>query len=99
VVKFFEITELPVFDITTPESVRFGGKVPQVNQNCWLDGKIEGLPVRCHARVLDNIGVDDDGKNIEILFGALAMQEWGIKLNLEEEKLDMSHYPKEFLEF
>jgi len=33
------------------------------------------------------------------LIGALTMQEWGIKLDLEGEKLDMTHYPKEFVEF
>lgn len=90
---------LPTFDITKPESVSLGGKVHQVTRNCWIEGILEDLPIRCHARVLNNIGADDDGKNIEILFGALAMQEWGIRLNLEEEKLDLSHYPKEFVEF
>jgi hypothetical protein len=49
--------------------------------------------------VIDNIGNDEDGVPIEILVGALAMQQWGIRLVPEEEKLDLTHYPKEFLEF
>ena len=49
--------------------------------------------------VIDQIGQDEDGKFIEVLFGALAMQEWGIRLIPEHEKLDMSHYPSEFVEF
>ena len=49
--------------------------------------------------VLDKIGLDEEGKPIEVLFGALAMQEWGIRLIPEHEKLDMSHYPTEFVEF
>ena len=42
---------------------------------------------------------DEEGKPIEVLFGALAMKQWGIRLNPAEEKLDLSHYPKEFVEF
>ncbi|MBI3824322.1 MAG: hypothetical protein HY289_16775 [Planctomycetes bacterium] len=51
------------------------------------------------AVVIDDIGMDEDGKPIEILFGALAMQHWGIRLVLAEERLDLTHYPKEFVEF
>lgn len=49
--------------------------------------------------VIDRIGTDEEGKPIEILFGALAMQQWGIRLVPETETLDLSHYPSEFLEF
>jgi hypothetical protein len=31
--------------------------------------------------------------------GALAMQQWGIRPVPDLEKLDMSHYSREFLEF
>ena len=34
-----------------------------------------------------------------ILFGALAMQQWGIRPVPDQEKLDLSHYSKEFVEF
>jgi hypothetical protein len=39
------------------------------------------------------------GTPIEILFGALAMQQWGIRPVPDEEKLDLLAYPEEFLEF
>jgi hypothetical protein len=29
----------------------------------------------------------------------LGMQQWGIRLIPGQEKLDMSHYPEEFVEF
>jgi hypothetical protein len=61
--------------------------------------RIDGYPVQTHARVLDEIGRDEDGKPIEVVFGALAMQEWGIRLDLPGEQLDLTHYPKEFVEF
>ena len=49
--------------------------------------------------VIDEIGNDEDGTPIEILFGALAMQQWGIRLIPDEEKLDLTRYPEEFLEY
>jgi hypothetical protein len=49
--------------------------------------------------VIEEIGKDEDGKPIEILFGALAMQQWGIRPKPDEERLDLSHYPDEFVEF
>jgi len=89
----------PVFKLRKPEGVNLGGKLHTVLNDCRLEGTINGYDILTHARVLGEIGIDEEGKKIEILLGALTMQEWGIKLNIEEEKLDMSHYPKEFIEF
>jgi len=52
-----------------------------------------------HKPGADQLGDDENGTPIEILFGALAMQQWGIRLIPEQEKLDLSHYPEEFVEF
>ncbi|MDI6793497.1 MAG: hypothetical protein QME81_11640 [bacterium] len=90
---------LQTFDLEEIEPVRLGGKRHEITKDCRLICRVEGLPVRINARVIDRIGFDEEGKRIEVLFGALAMQEWGIELNLEKERLDMSHYPKEFVEF
>jgi hypothetical protein len=89
------LTSRPVAAIRTA----LGGKMREINQTALLEAEVEGLPVSTHAMVLERIGPDEDGNNIEILFGALAMQQWGIRLIPEREKLDMSHYPKEFVEF
>jgi hypothetical protein len=42
-----------------------------------------------------------NGRECWTLFdtGTLAMQQSGIRLIPEQEKLDLSHYPEEFLEF
>ncbi|HIE27210.1 TPA: hypothetical protein EYP66_07985 [Candidatus Poribacteria bacterium] len=90
---------LPTFELEKPEPVSLGRRVHRVVKGCRLTCLVEGLPVWIHARVLDEIGTDEEGKSIEILFGALAMQEWGIKPIYDEERLDMTHYPKEFIEF
>ncbi len=84
-----------------PHPIRsaLGGAVQEINRTAVLEAEVEGLPISTHAMVIDQIGQDDDGKPIEVLFGALAMQQWGIRLIPEQEKLDMSHYPTEFVEY
>jgi hypothetical protein len=86
---------------STPRTIRtaLGGTVKETNTEAVLHANIEGHPISTYALVITNIGRDEDGKPIEILFGALAMQQWGIKLNPPEEKLDLTNYPDEFVEF
>lgn len=76
-----------------------GGQVREINTAAILEAEIEGHPISTHALVVDQIGNDEEGKPIEILFGALAMQLWGIRPVPDEERLDLSHYPEEFVEF
>jgi hypothetical protein len=76
-----------------------GGGVKETTTSAILEAEIEGHPIATHALVIQEIGKDEDGKPIEILFGALAMQQWGIRPIPDEERLDLSHYPEEFLEF
>jgi hypothetical protein len=90
---------LPSFELEVPHCVSLGGRIYNVEKDCRLTCLIERFPILTHARIIEEIGADEEGKRIEILIGALAMQEWGIRLIPEEERLDMSHYPKEFIEF
>lgn len=60
---------------------------------------MEGRPILTHAMVLDEVGTDEDGRPIDVLFGALAMQQWGIRPVPDEERLDLSNYPEAFTEF
>jgi hypothetical protein len=76
-----------------------GGAVRETNTAAILEAEIQGHPISTHALVLEEIGNDEEGKPIEILFGALAMQQWGIRPVPDEERLDLSHYPEEFVEF
>lgn len=75
------------------------GKIHQVTQSCLLFAEIEGHPIETHASVIDEIGKGEDGRPIDVLFGALAMQEWGIRLDLPNERLDLTHYSRDFVEF
>ena len=85
----------------TPRTIRtaLGGAVKETTTAALLEAEIEGRQISTHALVIDEIGKDEDGAAIEILFGALAMQQWGVRLMRDEEVLDLSHYPEEFVEF
>jgi len=90
---------LTTSDLSHPIRMALGGEVREINKTALLEAEVEGLPMLTHAMVLDHIGEDDDGKPIEVLFGALAMQQWGIRLIPEQEKLDLTHYTREFVEY
>lgn len=79
--------------------VSLGGRTHIVEKTCVLIGYVEEKMVFTNANIISEIGKDEDGKPIDVLFGALAMQQWGIRPIPDEEKLDMTHYPKEFVEF
>jgi hypothetical protein len=86
-------------ELPQPRSTALGGKTHKVTKTCILVADVEGHSIDTHARVIDQIGVDEEGRPIEVLIGALAMQEWGIRLDLPSEKLDFSHYTTDFVEF
>jgi hypothetical protein len=87
------------FPVEPPEPVALGGRTHQIEKGCVLFCLVEGLPIRVQARVLPEIGTDERGKRIDVLVGALAMQEWSIVPVPREERLDMTHYPRAFVEF
>jgi len=86
-------------EIPHPIRTALGGSVKETTRTALLQAEIEGHLISTHAMVIDEIGTDEDGRRIEILFGALAMQQWGIRPVPDEERLDLSHYPEEFVEF
>jgi len=90
--------------LTTSETARpirtaLGGSVKETTRTALLQAEVEGHPISTHAMVIDEIGRDEDGRPIEILFGALAMQQWGIRPIPDEKRLDLTRYPEEFVEF
>lgn len=85
----------------TPRPFRsaIGGTIKETTRTVILEAEVEGRRISTHAMVIDEIGEDEEGIPIDILFGALAMQQWGIRPIPDEERLDLTHYPEEFLEF
>jgi hypothetical protein len=75
------------------------GQIKKVSEGAILNADVQKHKISTHAMVINEIGKDEDGKAIDVLFGALAMQQWGIRPVPDEERLDLTHYPKEFVEF
>ncbi len=82
-----------------PYRTALGGGVKEARDAAILQAKVLGCAITTTALVIDSIGKDEDGKMIEVLFGALAMQQWGIRPIPDQDKLDTSNYTKDFLEF
>jgi len=94
-----EIGGLQTWKLRKPERVALGGKVHQVTFECLLVFTIEDYTFRTRARVIKEIGSDEDGKEIKVVIGSLTMEEWRIRPIPDENRLDLSAYPKEFVEF
>ncbi len=90
---------VPTSKVERPFRSALGGSVKEAKEMAHLEAVVEGYRISFHAMVIDNIGNDEDGTPVEVLVGALAMQQWGIRLIPDEEKLDLTHYPEEFVEF
>ena len=92
-------SRLTTANLPRPTYTKLAGETKSSSQAALLVGEIEGKAFHTEALVIERIGEDEKGNSIEILFGALAMRQWGIQLVLEQEKLDLSHYPTEFVEY
>ncbi len=91
--------KLPTQPMSVPFQVGLGGKTRTAEFMCNIEGFIEGKRVAVQAFVIDDLGRDEEGRAIELLFGALAMQQWGIRPIPDEERLDLTHYSEEFIEY
>lgn len=79
--------------------VGLGGRTHTLKTLCVVQGKIGGKPFEADAYVVSVLRKDDTGRPLDMVFGALAMQKWGIALDLQRERLDLTHFTKEFIEF
>ena len=82
-----------------PFEVGLGGSVRKVSQVCVIIGEIQGNHLSFSAYVVDEIGNDERGREIDLILGAREMQVWDIRINPEEEKLDLTHFRREFIEY
>ena len=93
------VPQAAVVPLRTPRNTGLGGGIRRVEKGCVLNCEIEGKGLDLYALVLPEIGLDGDGKQIELLFGALEMQRWGIIPDPVAEKIDLRHYPEMWVEF
>jgi hypothetical protein len=90
---------VPSQTLRHPYKVALGGRVIEVSVHCLVDGTIEGLEFMTSAVPVDKVG-KVDGKEVDVIIGALTMEEWEIIPNPKEGSLDLSGLRRrEFTEF
>jgi len=89
----------PTQALRRPYKVALGGKTFEVKIHCSIQGSIEGLDFHTEVVPIDEVG-RVDGKEVDIIIGALTMEEWEIIPNPRDGTLDLSGLKRrEFTEF
>lgn len=82
-----------------PISVGLGGEFRQLDTRCDVTAKIDGLEFDMSAYVLGELGETEHGR-LDVIVGALTMEEWWIKLDPRSGELDLSGLRRrEFTEY
>lgn len=90
---------VPLRILSEPYRVALGGKIIEVKEHCSIQGKIEGLLFHTEVIPIDEVG-RVDGKVVDVLIGALTMEEWEIIPNPRDATLDLSGLKRrEFTEY
>jgi hypothetical protein len=97
--KSTEETGLKIEKLKTAFKTALGGKTQIISEYCVVQGNIKGNPFYITSNVIEELGVDEEGEEIRLLFGANDMQIWNINLDLKRETLDLSRFRKEFIEY
>lgn len=93
------LKNVPTKKISKSYRVGLGGKNVEVKEMCLINGKIEGLDFSTSAISVDEIG-KINGDKIDVLVGALTLEEWEITLNPKEGTLGLDGLKRrEFTEF
>lgn len=79
--------------------VGLGGKKRIIKEFVPLDGILHGFTFIIFPLVVDDLGKTRNGETIELLFGILAMEKWGVELDIKGKKVDTRHFAKDFTEF
>jgi len=90
---------VPRRKVGRPVFVILGGKEIEIRELCFIEGKIEGLDFFTYAVPIGDIG-RADGHDLDVLIGALTMEQWEIRLDPRTGELDLEGLRRrEFTEF
>ena len=85
---------------TAPLEVGLEGHSFKVSEVCGLNCTIEGLEFDIKAYLIEEIGKDEQGREIDAIIGATAMEEWGLIPDPKTGLIDLTALRKrEFTEF
>lgn len=82
-----------------PITVGLGGTVRELDERTDFSARIDDVEFDITAYIADELGGTEHGR-LDVLVGALTMEEWYIKLDPQKGELDLSALRKrEFTEF
>ncbi|MDI6793603.1 MAG: hypothetical protein QME81_12195 [bacterium] len=85
--------------VRKPYRVALGGKMIEIKEICLIGGSIEGLAFDTEVVPIDEIG-KVDGHKLDVIIGALTMEQWEIRLDPKAATLDLEGLRRrEFIEF
>ena len=90
---------LSINRLPKPFTVGIGGETRSIHEACFIYGELQNKRLFCWALVVGELGLDDQDREIDMLFGATEMQRWNIRINPGEERLDLSGFREEFIEY
>ena len=91
--------ELAPRSLSKPFDVGLGGSTRKIAQCRGKKAHIQGNHLNFWTYVIEEIGSDESGKEINLILGAREMQVWNIRIDPKEEKLDLTRFRKEFIEY
>jgi len=97
--KSVKAADLKIEKLKNAFSTGLGGQTQVVDEYCIVEGNIKGNPFYITSNVIEDLGTDEKGEEIRLLFGATDMQVWNINLDLKKEIIDVSKFRREFVEY
>ncbi len=90
---------LSINRLPKPFTVGIGGETRSVHEACFIYGELQDERLFFWALVVEELGLDNQDREIDMLLGATEMQRWNIRINPREERLDLSGFREEFTEY
>ena len=91
--------DLTPHKLRRPVRTTLGGERTIHKHFVVLQGTIHKLPLYIEAFVLDDLGKGEDRKPLDLIFGLLAMEKWGVAPDVKRKKIDLTNFTREFIEF
>jgi hypothetical protein len=90
---------LSISRLPEPFRVGIGGEKRNIYEACLVYGELQGRKLFCSALVIEELELDEQNREIDMLFGTIEMQRWNIRIDPREERLDLSGFREEFIEY
>jgi len=79
--------------------VGLGGEKRLLREHVSLEGSLRRHSFHLEPYVVDELGHGDEDRKIDLLFGLLAMEQWGVQPDVRNKRIDLTYFTKDFIEY